>query len=141
IFSASPHSEMPLWLINSTAVATATIGLSLFAGDFLGRLARPLVVLGQFVLTAYVAQLLALAGWRNVMQHDTVGAAIIAVLTCTVAMTMASMFGQRFVARRGPVEWVMHAPWDAIRNQTRRQPPRATAPDGWQNGANDAKEM
>jgi len=140
IFSAAPHSEMPLWLINSTAVATATLGLSLFAGDLLGRFARPMVVLGQFVLTAYVAQLFALAAWRDVLQHDTVGAATLSVLVFTTLMTIAAMLWQRFVGRRGPVEWLMHAPWDAIRNQTRPHQ-QAARPHGWQSGANDAKGM
>ena len=127
IFSAAPHSQMPLWLINSTAVATAVIGLSLFAGDLLGRFARPLVVLGQIVLTAYVAQLFALAGWRDLIQQRTVGAAVLSVLAFTVAATVAAMIWQRFVSRRGPVEWLLHAPWDAIRDQTRRQAPEEDA--------------
>ncbi len=52
------HSHMPAWMIGATGWSLLVIGLCLLLPGWARKMMQPLVALGQFALTAYVAQLI-----------------------------------------------------------------------------------
>lgn len=105
-----PHSQMPLWLIGSTASAVFVLGLALIAADILGRALWPLAALGQLALTAYLGHVLMFHfGGRQFRTIDLMTAvetvAIFTVLALALAVACRSLFS------RGPVESLLQAPW------------------------------
>ncbi len=104
------HSQMPLWLIGSTAAAVALLGASLFVADVVPRLTRPLVVTGQLALTVYVAHLLALHAAPDVLTSDRVVPAMgILAVFALASIVLASAW--RSVLPRGPLEALLHVQW------------------------------
>lgn len=108
------HSQMPLWLLGSTGVAAMVLGLSLFLAHVFGRLAWPLVALGQLSLTVYVGHLFALHWWPDMMMSNDVGEAAKILLWVTVTASAVAMAWRRIFAR-GPLESVLHLPWQAAK--------------------------
>ena len=103
------HSQMPLWLLNGTGVATAVLGASLLLAGPAGRAARPLVAAGQLALTVYVGHLVVLHLYPDQATADTVGAASWRVAVATVAMmVLAQLWRSRF--SRGPLETMLRLP-------------------------------
>lgn len=108
--SVSPHSQMPLWLLGATGAATAVLGVSLFVADLAGRAAWPLVATGQVALTFYVAHLLVLTEWPQVMESGTPGEALAICAAFTIVAAVLAMVW-RAVLPRGPLEIVLQPPW------------------------------
>lgn len=110
LMSLDPHSQMPLWLANATAVAVAVLGLSLMLADSGAYWSWPLVATGQVALTFYVAHLLALSAWPSTLQTGDVGEA---VLICSGFTAIAVMLAVawRAVLPRGPLEMLLQPPW------------------------------
>jgi uncharacterized membrane protein YeiB len=106
----APHSQMPLWLAGAAGSAVLVLGAALIAADALGRLAWPLVALGQLALTFYVGHLLALHAWYAALTSREVAEAALIVLALTTIAAGAAV-AWRAVLPRGPLEAVLHAPW------------------------------
>ena len=110
VVSDDPHSQMPLWVVGSTASAVFVLGLSLIVADALRRLVWPLVAVGQLAFTVYVGHLLVLHGWWDELTGDTVGEAAWLVLAFTVVAAGFSVTWRALLSR-GPLEFVLHLPW------------------------------
>jgi uncharacterized membrane protein YeiB len=106
----TPHSQMPLWLAGATGSAVLVLGAALITADALGRLAWPLVVIGQLALTFYVGHLLALHWWHAALTSSAVAEAALIVLAITMSAVAAAV-AWRAALPRGPLEAVLHAPW------------------------------
>ena len=105
----TPHSEMPLWLLNGTGVAVAMVGGSLLLTGAAARAAGPLVAAGQLALTIYVGHLVVLHLIPEQATADTVGAASWRVVLATVVMlVVAHAWRSRFP--RGPLEALLRLP-------------------------------
>lgn len=112
VASAEPHSQMPLWVVGSTASACLLLGASLLLADRFPRVLWPLVATGQLAFTVYVGHLLALHREHELLTSDAVGPAAGLVLGFTVvAACLATAW--RAVLRRGPLELVLRPPWSA----------------------------
>ena len=61
----------------------------------------------------YVAHVLALHWWREALTHDTLRPAVAVVLLLSAAAMLFAMAWRR-VARRGPLETLMHLPWQLM---------------------------
>ena len=121
------HSQMPLWIIGSTATAAAVLGASLLAADALPRLTRPLVVTGQVALTVYAGHILAL----HVIPDDATGPSLGPALGLLVLFTVASAvfaLGWMRWFRQGPLEAVMNVPWWVADHWWRREPDPTRGP-------------
>lgn len=106
---ATPHSQMPLWLLGSTATAAAVLGASLWAAPRWRRTVRPLVLTGQLALTVYVGHLVVLHLAADTLRTDLVGEAAVTVLVSSlVAMVFATLWRARFA--RGPLETALRPP-------------------------------
>jgi len=113
-----PHNEMPLWVVTSTGIAVAALGLCLVAAAWLPRPTWPLVALGQLALTTYVAHLLVLHVWPQWLQRPTYGAAWLSVARFTlVALVLATAY--RAVGTRGPLELLLR-PSELLRTRRGR---------------------
>jgi len=123
LVTARAHSEMPLWLVQATAIAATVLAACLVACDRRPRLLRPLVALGQLALTVYVAHLLVLAfapGW--LARDDVVGAAASVLRFAVVAAAAAAAWTG--LVGRGPLEVLLRAPADLLlRGVLRAGPP------------------
>jgi uncharacterized membrane protein YeiB len=117
------HSQMPLWLVGSTAAAVAVLGGSLLAADALPRLSRPLVLTGQLALTVYIGHLLALHVGGDRFTAPDVGPAAAILLAFTLVSILFAV-GWRAVFDRGPLELLLHLPW-----MSRPTDGRAVGPD------------
>jgi methionine-R-sulfoxide reductase len=128
---ATPHSQMPPWVISSLGSGALVLGLSLIAADLLPRLTWPLVAMGQLALTVYVGHLLALHWWSPVLRSGDVGEASVRVLALgTAAAAVATLWRARF--RRGPLEALLDVPGRATVRWWRRR--AATPPHGEERG-------
>ena len=108
------HSEMPLWVLQACGAAAAVLGGCLLLARGARLLAVPFAALGRFALTAYVAHLVALHIAEPLLRHDTVPAALLSVLLFSAVMSgVALVWESRFA--RGPVEYLLHAPWQFAR--------------------------
>jgi uncharacterized membrane protein YeiB len=107
---ATPHSQMPPWLIGSMGSAALVLGGSLFLAEALPRLVGPLVAMGRLALTVYVAHLLALHAWSPALRSGDVAIAARTVLAFTAGAALAASLWLR-VFRRGPLEAVLDVPW------------------------------
>jgi uncharacterized membrane protein YeiB len=110
LLQGAPHSQMPPWLIGSLGSAALLLGASLFLADALPRLSAPFVAMGQLALTVYVAHLLALHAWSDVLRSGEVGEAVLIVLAFTAAAALAAVLWRR-AFRRGPLEALLDVPW------------------------------
>ncbi len=110
LLDASPHSQMPLWLIGATGSAVFALGLSLIAADRLGRAVSPLALAGQLALSIYVGHLVALHFLGRTMKSSDVGEAIgIIALILAVSLVIGGIW--RHFWPRGPLETVLALPW------------------------------
>lgn len=110
LVSDFPHSQMPLWVIGSTASAALVVGLSLIAADRWPALTLPLRQMGKMALSVYTAHLIALHWYGDVLRSDDpvrAGLSLLAIIAVAVAV---SMLWLRFLPR-GPLELVILAPW------------------------------
>jgi uncharacterized membrane protein len=113
LLADTPHSQMPLWLISATGSALVVLGAALILADRFRTWATPFVALGQLALTFYVAHVLALYWWRDVLTFD---GALPAAVTVTLLTTTAMAFALAWRAwlPRGPVEALIHLPWQLL---------------------------
>ncbi|HEV7344509.1 MAG TPA: heparan-alpha-glucosaminide N-acetyltransferase domain-containing protein [Devosia sp.] len=107
LLTTRAHSQMPLWLVQAMASASAVLGLSLLLARVAGRLVTPLAMLGRMALSAYVLHLLILTGWPDLLRHGGVGHALTAVLSFSAVAALLAMLWRPL--GRGPLETVMHA--------------------------------
>ena len=110
---AEPHSEMPLWVLGATGVATAVLALFLVLCDRWPRATWPLVATGQLALTVYVGHILVIAAAPELLVRSEVGAAAASVVRLTVVAVAASTLWRAYLPR-GPVEWLVRLPTQAL---------------------------
>ncbi len=121
---ASPHTEMPLWLIGSVGSALVVLGLALVLADGLPRLTWPLAALGQLAFTVYVGHLVVLDVATDLLRYSDVGPAAWSVLRFTVVVVVLSALW-RWRFPRGPLEALLRLPWllpSPGRDRVREQP-------------------
>ncbi|HEV7292828.1 MAG TPA: hypothetical protein VGN79_10955 [Devosia sp.] len=107
LLSSYAHSQMPLWIIQSAAIATGLVGLCLWLSGFAERLWFPLAALGRMVLSLYVLHLVILHAFPGFLNHRAVEPAIASVLGYVAFGMLVAMV---WVPRgRGPVESLLHA--------------------------------
>jgi uncharacterized membrane protein YeiB len=107
---ATPHSQMPPWLIGSMGSAALVLGCSLALADALPRLVAPLVAMGRLALTVYVAHLLALHAWSPALRSGDVADAVRTVVAFTAVAALAATLWRR-AFRLGPLEALLDVPW------------------------------
>lgn len=106
----TPHSQMPLWVIGSTASAAAVLGAALFVAEAYPRASQPLVFAGQLALTVYVGHLVVLHLAPAALTSDEVVPAIVLVGSfALVSVVVAALWRRVFL--HGPLEAVLHLPW------------------------------
>jgi uncharacterized membrane protein YeiB len=109
VWSATPHSQMPLWLVNGTATAVAILGAALLLTTLAARAARPVAAAGQLALTIYVGHLVVLHLFPEATTSATVVGASWRVLVATAVMLVfAHAWRARFA--RGPLEVLLRLP-------------------------------
>jgi uncharacterized membrane protein YeiB len=109
VTSMTPHSQMPLWLINGLGTAIAVLGGSLLLTRVVTRAARPLIDAGQLALTIYVGHLVVLHLFPDRATADEVGPAIWRVMVATAVM-LAFAHAWRSFFSRGPLESLLRLP-------------------------------
>lgn len=123
----TPHSQMPLWLLDATGCAVFVLGVALVVADVARHLTWPLVAVGQLALTIYVGHLLVLHLAREALTSDAVGGAVLSVAAFSLAAA-ALATGWRATFSRGPLEALLHAPWQGLqegRSRDRSHPREA----------------
>jgi uncharacterized membrane protein YeiB len=105
-----PHNEMPLWILTSTAIATAIIGCCLHLARRLPRVVWPAVAFGQLAFSVYILHVLVLA-WQPewLIREEVVPAWLSVARFAVVSIALATAY--RAVASRGPFEQLLRAPW------------------------------
>ncbi|GHA13979.1 hypothetical protein GCM10007989_05790 [Devosia pacifica] len=113
------HSQMPLWIAQSTSIAVAVVGMMLLMGNrptsVIRQAVARLALLGRYVLSVYVAHLLALALWRDALMQDRVADALLSVTGFSVAASICIWLWRKQGFTRGPVEMLVHIPWSITR--------------------------
>jgi uncharacterized membrane protein YeiB len=109
LVSATPHSQMPLWLLNGVGAAVAVLGAMLLLDGAARRPVAPFVAAGQLALTLYVGHLVVLDLFPDHATADDVGAATARVAIATVVM-LAGAHAWRSRFARGPLELLMRLP-------------------------------
>jgi len=109
IASRAPHSQMPLWLVNGTAVAAAVLGALLLLIGAPTRWSGPWVSAGQLALTIYVAHLIVLDAAPDLATSGEVGPATVRVAVATAVM-LAFSHVWRAVMPHGPLEVFLRLP-------------------------------
>jgi hypothetical protein len=104
-----PHSQMPLWLLGATGAAAAAVVASIWLVDRAPRVTWPAVATGQLALTIYVAHLLVLSAWPDLLQRATAGAAALSVARFTAVAVIAATLW-RAVLPYGPLELAFRLP-------------------------------
>ncbi|HSK95057.1 MAG TPA: hypothetical protein VK891_00435, partial [Euzebyales bacterium] len=105
-----PHTEMPLWVLTSTGIATAIVAGCLMVARRLQRAVWPMVAFGQLAFSVYVLHVLVL--WRQpdwLLRDEFVPAWISVARFALVSVVLATAY--RAVAARGPFEVLLRAPW------------------------------
>jgi uncharacterized membrane protein YeiB len=105
----APHRQSPVWVIAATGAAVAVLGACLVVARRWPRASWPLAALGQLAFTFYVGHLLVLHVARDTVAGDRVGPAV-AVVVATTVVAAALAVAWRRVARRGPLELLLHLP-------------------------------
>jgi len=121
------HSEMPLWLVGSTASAVAVLGGCLWLAAAFPRAIQPLSAFGRLALTAYVLQLLLVALVPQVVIHPDVRVAAVSVLVFTVLVTLGATLWLRWFDY-GPMEAVVRAPYRWLGGRARTTTSAAASP-------------
>ena len=106
------HSQMPLWLVASTATAVAVVAIACWLSDRAVRLVVPAAAFGRLALTVYVAHLLAFpAGPEGWMQAETVAGGAVRVGGVVVLATLFAVLWLRW-RPRGPLEGLERWPFE-----------------------------
>ncbi|HWR84407.1 MAG TPA: heparan-alpha-glucosaminide N-acetyltransferase domain-containing protein [Rhodoglobus sp.] len=110
LFTAEPHSDTPFDVIGTGGTAIAVLGLCLLLSRMLRGGARwlllPLGAVGAMALTAYTAQLIAIAALGIPVPGDDPSNTAFWVLTL---VTVAGCCAWVLLVGRGPLEAAMHA--------------------------------
>lgn len=122
-----PHSQSFLWMWQAAAAACATLAVCLVVGQWAPRATRPLVALGQFAFTVYVAHILLMAAAPEAVRADEVAGAGLRVAAFMVLATLAAM-AWLAVFRRGPLEFLLDAPFVLRRPPAGRDPAPPSRP-------------
>lgn len=109
LLDATPHSQMPLWLLGACGSAALVLGSSLLFARALPRAAWPLAAMGQLALSIYVGHLLALHAWSGALRSDEVGRSAAVVVAFAVVAAGLSVAWRRLLAR-GPLEALLRWP-------------------------------
>ena len=109
LLSSEPHGQMPLWLLGATASAVAMLGLCLLLADALPRAIQPLAATGQMALTVYVGHIILLSTAPEIVERETVSAAVASVGTFMILVAVVC-FLWRLLLPRGPLEAALAAP-------------------------------
>jgi uncharacterized membrane protein YeiB len=109
LLSEEPHSQSHVWMVDAIGVSLVIVGISLIAGDRLPRLMWPLAATGQLALTIYVAHLVLLDRYTELLRRDTVGEAA-TVVAIFVAIVMIVATAWRAFAPVGPLEALFRIP-------------------------------
>ena len=97
------HSDTPLEMIATTAVATAVTGLCVLLARRLRPLLWPGIALGRFALTVYVGHIIGYAVWRPAFYNDTVAGGLTTTLWIAGVGSVVAMLWLA-VRPRGPLE-------------------------------------
>lgn len=112
LFTIAAHSEMPLWLVQATALSAAAVGLMLLAARSLPFATAGFAALGRLTLTVYVVHILVMIAWPDLLVHEDTAAALWSVgLVSSVAMLLAVLWKP---LGRGPIERLMHSFWEWV---------------------------
>lgn len=110
-FDGAAHSNQAAWYILATATAIAVIAGCLIVTRRPSSWSRPLVHLGQLMLSAYVAQLLVgeagVWDWLDREQPSLAFQMALALAIFAVMAVLASLWRAKF--RRGPLEGLVRA--------------------------------
>jgi|TARA_A100001391_G_scaffold59149_1_gene36653 uncharacterized membrane protein len=118
LLSDAPHSQMLLWVIGSIGAASGVTGAMLIVADRWPRMLWPLVALGQLALSFYVAHLVALYVFGDLLRRESVGEAMVSVIVVTaVAVGFAVIWRRHFP--RGPLEALLVGPFDGTTRRSR----------------------
>jgi uncharacterized membrane protein YeiB len=108
-----PHSQMPLWLVNGVGAAAFVTGAALMLAERFRWALQPVAAMGQLALTIYVAHVLVLQWWPELLRHDTLLPAVGAVAVLAASgMVFATAWLRSH--ERGPLEGLMRMPWQLI---------------------------
>jgi uncharacterized membrane protein YeiB len=122
LLSAAGHSQMPVWVVATTGVSLAVIGLCLWVCARLPRPIRPLAAAGQLALTFYIVHVFllrrGLREWPWQMSHAEILGSIAAIYLVFVALAWLWRLRWRY----GPAEAVLR-----IGDTLARHPERRTA--------------
>jgi len=126
VFTVAAHSEMPLWMLQATAVAGAFVGLSLLLARWLPFATQGFAALGRLTLTVYVTHILVMTAWPDLLIHDDVATSLLALGLFTAGAMTFSVLWQPL--GRGPVERLMYMVWEGVSSllPPREQPPPET---------------
>ncbi|WP_037251346.1 heparan-alpha-glucosaminide N-acetyltransferase domain-containing protein [Kibdelosporangium aridum] len=104
LLESTPHSNTTFEIVGALGVALIVLSVSLFVGEWIPTLARPITAVGTMSLTLYTAHLLAIAFLT------TAGAQIEPVTELVWFIATASVFATVWliVFRRGPLEYALH---------------------------------
>ncbi|MPZ53867.1 MAG: DUF1624 domain-containing protein [Acidimicrobiia bacterium] len=123
LVTIEPHNQMPLWLVSATGIAIFVIGVSLYLTRHLPQLTKPLVLVGQMAFTVYVAQIIFLTlAPELVIATDSYGAAW-ASIGRMAGGTILVVVAYRALLPRGPLEWLVRAPWSIPGSSPLEKPP------------------
>ncbi len=105
LVTTEPHSSSPLEVVANTGVGLAVLALCLLLADAAPGLVAPVAATGALALTAYTAQLVAIAvlGTSVVWEPDA------GTWVAFLVVTVASCWLWRAAFGRGPLERALHA--------------------------------
>jgi hypothetical protein len=112
LFTVLAHSEMPLWLIQATALAAAAVGFALLAARWLPEVTGGFAALGRLTLTVYVGHILAMIAWPEVLVHEDVAAGLWTTGLFSAGAMLFAILWQPL--GRGPIERLMHGFWESV---------------------------
>lgn len=111
--STEPHSQMPLWMLGAIGSALAILGGTLILSDLAGRVVWPLVAAGQLALSIYIVHLLVLHWNEELLRREEVYPAFVSVgVFMLVTIALCTLW--RLAFSRGPLEYLLRAPWWVI---------------------------
>jgi hypothetical protein len=104
LVTTEPHSSSPLEIVANTGVGLAVLGLCLLLADAAPRLVAPVAATGALALTAYTAQLVAIAA----LGSDVVWEPHAGTWLVFCGVTVAACWLWRATLGRGPLEGLLH---------------------------------
>lgn len=109
LITAAGHGQMPLWLLSSTATATAIVAALLLVGLGGERRLRWLAATGQLALTIYIAHVLVLAAIGDALTVTLPVGILLSAVLIVVAVAFSVVWRARFA--RGPLELLLRPLW------------------------------